>query len=84
MNLSVKKHRAPVRMVEMVRSFTFKLNLGNYESADFFQSAKTTCREDEAEDVSELLHQFCKAQVLKSMNEVRQENLHGAYKANGK
>jgi hypothetical protein len=81
MNLSVKKHRAPVRMVEMVRSFTFKLNLGNYESADFFQSAKTTCREDEAEEVSEMLHQFCKAQVLKSANEIRKDGINGTRQA---
>ena len=80
--ISTPEHR-PVRMVEIARSFSFKLNLGNYQTADFFQSAKAECRDDEAEELSEKLYQFCKAQVLKSMNEVRKENLgNGAHKEN--
>ena len=72
--ITTPEHR-PVRMVEIARSFSYKLNLGNYQSADFFQSAKSECSEDEAEELSEKLYQFCKAQVLKSMNEVRKEKL---------
>lgn len=63
------------QIVEIARSFSFKLNLGNYQSADFFMSQKSECRQDEAEEVSERLYQFCKAQVLKAVNEAKKEKL---------
>ena len=72
--ISTPEHRSP-RMMEVARSFSFKLNLGNYQSADFFQSAKSECSEDDAEEVSDKLYAFCKAQVLKAVNEVRKEKL---------
>ena len=65
LSLRPKRSRKDTRMVEVCGSFSFKLNLGNYQSADFFQSAKSECRDDEAFEVSEKLHRFCKAQVLK-------------------
>ena len=74
LSLKPKRRKPEPHRVEIARSFSFKLNLGNYQSADFFQSAKAECRDDEAEELSEKLYQFCKAQVLKSMNEVRKEN----------
>lgn len=61
------------RMTEVVRSFSFKLNVGNYESRDFFCSQKTQCPADEAEDYSEAVHQFCKAEVLKAVRAYHQE-----------
>jgi hypothetical protein len=75
LSLKPKRARRQTHMVEIARSFSFKLNLGNYQSADFFQSAKSECRDDEAEEVSEKLYQFCKHQVLKAVNEVRKETL---------
>ena len=65
----------PSRIVEVARSFSYKRNVGNYESRDFFCSQKAECREDEAEEVSDKLHAFCKAQVLKSVAESRKEKL---------
>lgn len=90
LSLRPKHARRDTRMVEMASSFSFKLNIPGYQSADFFQSAKSECRDDEAEEVSEKLYQFCKARVLKAVNEfcksgdVRaineaKENFHGAH-----
>lgn len=59
--------------IEIARSFSFKLNVGNYESRDFFCSQKAECRPDEAEQVSERVYQFCKAQVLKAVREYQEE-----------
>lgn len=61
-------------MIEVARSFSFKLNAGNYESRDFFCSQKAECLPENAEATSEALHAFCKAQVLKAVNEFRKEN----------
>jgi hypothetical protein len=83
LSLKPKLERKPeAHMVEIARSFSFKLNLGNYQSADFFQSAKAECRDDEAEELSEKLHAFCKSQVLKAANEVKKEIKEGIF-ANG-
>lgn len=56
------------KKVEVVRSFSFKLNCGNYQTADFFCSQKAEVPEEEAEETSKQLHQFCKAEVMKSVN----------------
>lgn len=56
-------------LVEVVRSFSYKLNAGNYESRDFFASEKAQCPVEDAERVSELLYEFCRQQVLKSVGE---------------
>lgn len=55
--------------VEVVRSFSYKLNVGNYESRDFFASEKAQCRAEDAAHISDLLYQFCKSQVLESVRE---------------
>lgn len=65
--------RSVVR-VEIARSFSYKLNCANYggaqyESRDFFCSEKAECSIDQAEDVSEMLYQFCKAEVRRAVKE---------------
>lgn len=57
--------------VEIARSFSYKLNVGNYESRDFFCSQKAECPIDDAERVSDALHAFCKTQVLKALADYR-------------
>lgn len=64
---------APSEMVEIARSFSFKLNMGNYESRDFFCSQKAECKAEDAAQTSEALHKFCKEQVLKSVASYRAE-----------
>lgn len=59
----------PSHYVEVARSFSFKLNVGNYESRDFFCSQKAECKAEDAEATSEKLHAFCRTQVLKAVKE---------------
>ncbi len=68
-----RRRAARPLMIEIARSFGFKLNVGNYESRDFFCSEKAECRMDEAEIVADQLHAFCKRQVLKAVNEYKAE-----------
>jgi hypothetical protein len=65
------KRKPKEKLVEIVRSFSFKLNVGNYESRDFFCSQKAECKASEAEQVSAALYQFCKNEVLKAVNQFR-------------
>ena len=60
-------------LVEIARSFSYKLNVGNYESRDFFCSQKAECSWEEAEAVSAKLHDFCKKQVLQALREYKAE-----------
>ena len=59
------------RKVEVCRSFSYKLNAGNYESRDFFASQKSECAIEDAAEVSVALYQFCKSQVLQAVREYR-------------
>jgi len=60
--------------VEIARSFSFKLNLGNYQMADFFCSEKTETSPDKAEEVSEKLYEFCRKEVQKSIASFKRED----------
>lgn len=62
------------KLVEVARSFSMKKNLGNYESVDFFASQKAEVSEDKAEETSEKLYQFCKAECVKSYNDYLKEH----------
>jgi hypothetical protein len=64
----------PSTLTEIVRSFSYKLNAGNYESRDFFCSQKAECKLEDAERISEVLHEFCKRQVMNAVKAYRQEN----------
>ncbi len=55
--------------VEVVRSFAYKHNAGNYESRDFFCSQKAECKLEDAEHVSEALYSFCKQQVMRAVEQ---------------
>lgn len=66
---------AKPKLVEIARSFSFKLNVGNYESRDFFCSQKAECKAEDAEVTSDRLYQFCRDQVLKAVKEYRQEKM---------
>lgn len=53
--------------VEVVRSFSYKLNTGNYETRDFFCSQRAECDAEDAEATSDALYGFCKRQVLQAV-----------------
>lgn len=55
------------RLIGITRSFSFKLNLGNYESADFFCSQRAECDPAMAEEVSRDLDQFCQDEVREAI-----------------
>ncbi len=62
------------KLVEIARSFSRKVNLGNYEVADFFCSEKREVPLEEAEKTSEELFIFCRAEVEKSVEEYKKRN----------
>ena len=64
----------PMPMCEITRSFSYKLNVGNYESRDFFCSQKVECPLAEAEEVSAKLYAFCKDQVMKAVKDWKASN----------
>lgn len=55
------------KLTEVVRSYSRRLNLGNYESVDFFCSRKEECTQEDAARVSQHLHDFCKTEVERAM-----------------
>ena len=57
------------RTVEVARSFSFKLGLPNYSSADFFCSQKTSCDASIVDEISLDLDEWCKDQVRASILE---------------
>ena len=59
---------------EITRSFSYKVNLGNYQTADFFCSQKAEVPEEDAEKTSEALYEFCKNEVMKSVERYLKEN----------
>ena len=56
-----------IKLIEIARSFSYKKNLGNFENVDFFCSQKAEVPEEEAVKTSEALYQFCKKEVMKSV-----------------
>lgn len=59
--------------VSISRSFSFKLNLGNYQSMDFFSCQTTECLASEVPAKSEILHKFCKQEVMRAVHEACKE-----------
>lgn len=59
----------PESRVEIARSFSYKLNAGNYESRDFFCSSKAECAIEDAPDISDRLYSFCKSQVMEAVRD---------------
>jgi hypothetical protein len=62
-------------IIEVARSFSQKINLGNYTSADHFCSAKTSCNLSEGELMAKKLYLFCKKAVAQSVAEYRANGL---------
>jgi hypothetical protein len=67
-----------LQKVEIARSFSFKLNLGNYQSADFFCSQKSEVNAEDAEAASEALYNFCRKQVMKAATDFEIEQVRKA------
>ncbi len=67
------KSEKAYQRVEIARSFSFKLNVGNYESRDFFCSQKKECYERDADETSQQLYDFCKSQVMRDVASFKAE-----------
>jgi nucleoid-associated protein YejK len=59
--------------IEISRSYSEKVNMGNYQTFDSFCSAKCEVDEKEADQKSKELYEFCKEQVKKEIKEHREE-----------
>jgi len=59
--------------IEIARSFSRKLNLGNYETADFFCSQKTETTKEKENETSRELFEFCKKEVLFSIEKYKED-----------
>ncbi len=60
-------------IIEIARSYSRKLDIGNYQNIDVFCSAKSEVWENEKEKMSEELYNFCKSEVEKSVAEYLEE-----------
>ena len=58
--------------ISITRSFSMKLNLGNYESADFFASQRAECPAEMAAETSRDLDQFCMDEVAESIRSFKE------------
>lgn len=60
-----------VPVVEICRSFGYKLNVGNYESRDFFCSYKITAPVTQEREASQSAYEFCEEEVLTAVKQYR-------------
>ena len=60
-------------LTEISRSFSFKLNIGDYQNVEFFCNQKKSCPLEEAEATSKALYEFCRKQVMGEVREFKRE-----------
>lgn len=73
--MAKKTKKREKQLVEICRSFSFHLNLGNYQGCDFFCSEKSLVDKKDEEKTSESLYQFCKLEVVRAINQYKKEIL---------
>jgi hypothetical protein len=66
--------------IEIARSYSAKINIGNFESRDFFASAKRECDIKDAEATSKQLFHFCKQMVIADVKAFLKANPEIQYK----
>jgi hypothetical protein len=62
------------QLVKVTRKFTYLLNIGNYQNVEFSCSQESESLQEEVEKTSEILHDFCKKEVIKSLNAYKVED----------
>lgn len=67
----IKSSEPVVQTVEICRSFGYKLNVGNYESRDFFCSYKTEAPKEQEREASQSAYEFCEEEVLSAVKAYR-------------
>ncbi len=61
----------PARLTRIVRSRSFKMNLGDYQSMDFFCSIDGECDLSAIDETCEALDEKCYEEILKSVRKVQ-------------
>lgn len=62
----------PPVMVEIVRSFAYRMNIGHYEHYDFFCSQKALdCPVEKADEKSQQLWEWCKGEIRKAVQQYK-------------
>jgi hypothetical protein len=65
----------PEKLVEVCRSYSRKINIGNFQSKDLFCSQKLEVPESEAEEASKKAIHFCMKIVDDEADAIIQEHL---------
>ena len=73
MELLLKRPATITGRVEISRSFSYKKNVGNYESRDFFAAQRAECAAEDADAIGEALHAYCKRIVMQAVREYERE-----------
>lgn len=56
------------KTIEITRSYAQKVNMGNYQTKDYFCSAKCECALEDSSDISSMLDELVQGEVFKSIN----------------
>ena len=62
-----------MQLIEITRSFVWKISSSKYETIDFFCSRKEKCLKKDAKKTSKELHLFCKNEVINSVKDYKKE-----------
>jgi hypothetical protein len=68
------------KLIEICRSASAKVNIGNFSSRDFFCSAKEECEVKDMEETSKRLFHFCKMMISADIKAYFQEHPEVQYK----
>ena len=71
------------QLVEIARSFSYKMGLPEYSSVDFFCSQKTEAPVEDRDKASEDLYVFCKKEVERAVNEYKEQRFGEVLKKKG-
>lgn len=63
------------KTIEISRSYSQKVNIGNYQTKDYFCSARCECALIEVEKISEMLDDLVQNEVLKSIDCVKEDKV---------
>ena len=69
------KKEVPSKLVHVTRSYSYKNNLGDYSNEEFFCSQTVECPAKDAGKMSEVVHQFCRSEVVKSLTLSKEQRL---------
>lgn len=54
-------------LTKIIRSYSYRDNISDYRHKDYFCCQAMKCKIEDAEEVSDKLHEFCRNQVIKAV-----------------